>query len=523
MQSFKELINSAFFHSWQRTAMVLGGLVLAIALPITIILTQQQQDLRQRASGVTLTPEQQAKEEQDNCTYRLGSAGFLCYANTRTGGGTSGSSGNSGPIADNPVIDNSNTTTSALTSAPMINVNNYSNVTCNSITVQWSSAQPSSYITNQRLAWRTNDGTTNWQNAIDVSPRAMSYTVSNLNPNTEYFFQVGASGTNGQYLWSNISSKKTTASCQTVGQQPTTPPSCTTTITCTGSCTAPNNTCGTSNGTKSGCTYTSHPTSGNKCTPVAAPGQTCGINNCTSPNTCSNNKCVAPNATRTPTPTATVTPTPTRGKDNNNNTTPTATPTPPAGTTRIALSVSLPGIGSNQAASGSGALNNNATPKRTTRTVEVLLANSAGQNATNLATGNNQTPATGTLTFDPTTFTFKGTVNLGSLPTGSYQIFMRLDNTLYKKANGFPTITKNQTTTIPNILLISGDIDRTNNSNNDMTLDDYIMFIACYKEKAICTAEAKQRADLDDNGKIDTIDLTIMQRGFANREGDSPI
>ena len=43
MGSIKNLIEAAFFHSFQRTAMVLGGLVIAIALPVTIILTQQQQ------------------------------------------------------------------------------------------------------------------------------------------------------------------------------------------------------------------------------------------------------------------------------------------------------------------------------------------------------------------------------------------------------------------------------------------------------------------------------------------------
>src|SRR3989304_10400891 len=75
MQSLKELIEGAFFHSWQRTAMVLGGLVLALALPITIILTQQQQDLRQRASG----------EGGYGCTEKLVKVGtswqYLCVAN----------------------------------------------------------------------------------------------------------------------------------------------------------------------------------------------------------------------------------------------------------------------------------------------------------------------------------------------------------------------------------------------------------------------------------------------------------
>lgn len=540
MQSFRELINGAFFHSWQRTLMVLGGLVLAIALPVTIILTQQQQDLRQRASGYTCGtgyPQQSGTcPANEDCQLVRGSNNpfyniYQCVPRTPW---------------QPPVIDSTPTPTpytvhipgvgsggGALTSASIIN--NFLNVSCNSITVQWSSAQPSNSITNQRLAWRTNDGTTNWQNTIDVSPNATSYKVSNLNPNTEYFFQVGAIGSSGQYLWSNIRSRKTSTTCDTGGQQPTTPPSCNTSPTCTGTCTAPNNTCGNNNGTRSSCTYTQHTTQGANCTPATAPNQPCRNDRCQSGTTCVNNQCATPTPTRTPTPTSTRTPTPTRTPsptatrtptptktNTNSNTTPTATATQVPGSTRIALTVALPGIGSNQAAAGTGALNNNQTPKRATRTVEVLLGNASGQNVTNLVTGN-QNPATGTLTFDPATFTYKGTVSLGNLPTGSYQVFVRLDNTLYRETNGFPTITKGQTTTIPNISLISGDIDRSGNSNNDMTLDDYTLFMACYRETEICTPQAKQRADLDDNEKIDVIDLNIMQTGFANREGDSPI
>lgn len=56
MNAFSGLIQTLFFTSFKRTAMVLGGLVVALSLPVTIILVNQQQDLRQRASGDSCTP-----------------------------------------------------------------------------------------------------------------------------------------------------------------------------------------------------------------------------------------------------------------------------------------------------------------------------------------------------------------------------------------------------------------------------------------------------------------------------------
>ncbi len=70
MSSIKNLIEGAFFHSWQRTLMVLGGVVMAIALPATILLTQQQQDLRQRAESLSpLKPTQVMVGELTNGLY----------------------------------------------------------------------------------------------------------------------------------------------------------------------------------------------------------------------------------------------------------------------------------------------------------------------------------------------------------------------------------------------------------------------------------------------------------------------
>jgi len=377
MQSFKELILGAFFHSWQRTVMVLGGLILAIALPITIFLTQQQQDLRQRAAGVQVQCGGSIKitcpSADYGCSYSTRS-GYHCIALTGGGGApiyqtptptptqpaTNPCPNPSFPIFDpntgkcgneatptQPAVGGTRGTLSTPT------INNYTNVKCNEITVSWASAEPKSSIVTQRFAYRLNDGTTNW-NTTTVTSSSTSRTVSGLNPNTDYFFQVGVSGSNGNFIWSNIGSKKTLASCGTVSTPTPVAPNCLTSVVCTGICDAPTGTCGTSNGLKNGCKYTAHP-AGVTCTPVTAPDQVCGKNNCVS-GSCINNACVTPSSTPTSIPTATKTPVPTPTKTpttipsriptSPKTPTPTATktPVPTATGNPIATATSQPGL-----------------------------------------------------------------------------------------------------------------------------------------------------------------------------------
>ncbi len=68
---------------------------------------------------------------------------------------------------------------------------------------------------------------------------------------------------------------------------------------CSGSCNAPPNTCGTDNGSKGGCEYTTHNGSSN-CNRVGAPNEPCREDNCSPGFTCQGDKCVA-SPTATPT------------------------------------------------------------------------------------------------------------------------------------------------------------------------------------------------------------------------------
>jgi len=69
----KKLFRNLFLHSAKRTFFVVGGLITLIALPVTLFLSQQSQDIRQHASG---------------CTYTFTSRGFLCVANEGSEGST---------------------------------------------------------------------------------------------------------------------------------------------------------------------------------------------------------------------------------------------------------------------------------------------------------------------------------------------------------------------------------------------------------------------------------------------------
>lgn len=549
MQSFKNLIEGAFFHSWQRTAMVLGGLVLALALPITIILTQQQQDLRQRASSnLTLVPCNSSVSiycpSGYSCAYIASQ--WRCSQNpggipntptpipptptTQPGtpiGDLPGGTGGTGGVGGN--VGTPTTTT--------FNYNNGldhcrpANRDCSSALNETNVGNCSSFLGQSAYVCRSTGFTINMptdNQCSTVSPEGyIRYCLPNTTTGISLNWNKISSDPNhsANVACTNYNNGVPSTCYRTLWRIQT--PECNQGASCSSACQAAPNTCGASNGEKE-CQYVTH-SSGQSCTPKSAPNQPCTINNCTGSSICVAGQCVSPTAT--PTPTATKTPTPTATKTP----TPTSTPTPtteaepetdpsPSLTQTpeaiIALEISLPAIASNVPEEGQGTLSNNENPVRTSRSIEVLIGDSSGANVTSLASGSNE-PVSGTLTFDPATFTYKGFVSLGNLPTANYQILVRTDNSLYREADGFPLITLGQTTTIPQMRLLSGDIDRSGSSDNDMTIDDYIMFMACFRELEICTPEAKMRADLDDNGQIDVIDLNIMQRTFASREGDS--
>lgn len=259
-----------------------------------------------------------------------------------------------------------------------------------------------------------------------------------------------------------------------------------------------------------------------------------GQYNITDPNISPPPPSLTPDPTAAATPTATTAPTATLtpASTPTNTPVPTATPTLPPGSTSLTFSVSLPGIGDNEITEGPGSTSNNETPEHPTRDVEILLEASDGTDVTSLATSNNES-IKGTVIFDPITFTYKGTVDLGDTPTDNYIIKVRLDNTLYEEYIGFPVITNGQENTLSQtIRLIPGDIDRSGIEDNETNLNDYILFIACYQGKPICTADDRDRSDLNDNGIMTQIeleasdiiggerDIDILLKSLSETKGD---
>jgi hypothetical protein len=190
----------------------------------------------------------------------------------------------------------------------------------------------------------------------------------------------------------------------------------------------------------------------------------------------------------TATPTAVATATPTTAQA-------TATPTSPPNDMRVAMSLIVPGVGS-----GAGG---NTNPNPATRTFDVQAYDPSGA----FVKG-----GTGQGVFDPASSSFKGTASLGTMVPGFYRIKVRFENTLWKAANGV-NLVAGQTTTVPIMRLVSGDL----NSDNQLNLLDYNTLLSCYGNKSCAQ---KTKADLNLDTKVDEADINILYTAFATREGD---
>lgn len=543
MESFKELVSGAFFHSWQRTIMVLGGIVLAISLPVTILLSQQEQDIRQSAAPQSCSDSPADIMLITDVSISMNADGKFSAAKSAAKSFVNKASENSqnaiGLVSFGDDADLESSLSNNFKSViSEINDLDLEGATCIACAIKRANDEISSKKRNQykNVIILLTDGVANRSiksgydgknsGVQDAEKNAIEQAKAGFSKNNTVIFTIGlgneinstflkkiAAETGGKYYSSPSSSQ-----LNTIYQEIAT-------ITGKGIISGfvyndsnQNNTYEDSEQKLSGWQVKiiqNNSIIETKTTDENGSYSFVGLCNgefkaelvrkndwsSTSPANGTHNISISQGSAE---------------NEANFGVSNVISPT------SIDISVRMPGIGSNTPTEGQGTLNNNEDPIRKTREVEIMLGNSAGENVTSLATGN-QESIKGTLTFDLPTFSYKGTVSVGNLPTGNYQLFVRLDNTLYKSATGYPTITKGQTNTIPPLILVSGDIDTSENSDNDLNLNDYISFISCYKNADTCTSEQKQRADLDDNGTIDTVDITIMQRGFAIRSGDSPL
>jgi hypothetical protein len=225
-----------------------------------------------------------------------------------------------------------------------------------------------------------------------------------------------------------------------------------------------------------------------------------------------------PTATPTPRPTATPTPRPT------------ATPVPPSPTStptpndlKVTIALLLHGIG----ASGDSA-NPNPVPCQTVpRNPATCLSNQnplRGTRSVNLQildqSGTEVMMKSGSVTYNTANGDFEGSVDLGDIPAGSYNMKVWSTNYLHQSLPGIKVITANQTQLqLPATTLVTGD------TNNDNTLNilDYNLIADCYSDflpAVACDPAKKVLADLTDDGSVNQSDLNLFLRDFSVQHGD---
>jgi hypothetical protein len=184
-------------------------------------------------------------------------------------------------------------------------------------------------------------------------------------------------------------------------------------------------------------------------------------------------------------------------------------PTIPSGSTTISLSLLLHGIGNggdNVNPSGGGTSN----PAHPQHSVTAEVSNSANQVVLTQQ---------GTVTYNTTAGNFTGTINLGTLNSGSYTIKITVPQYLKKTVPGIVTLTQGQTTAIPSLSLVTGD----SNSDNLLSILDYNMLLDCYSDLTApknCTdTNKKLMTDLTDDGSVNQFDYNLFLRELSVQGG----
>jgi hypothetical protein len=208
----------------------------------------------------------------------------------------------------------------------------------------------------------------------------------------------------------------------------------------------------------------------------------------------------SPITTATITPTAPVTATLTQTPSPTSSITPTTAP----GEMRVALLLSIPGVGSN------ASLGENANPNPAFRNVDFKIF---------AVSGSLVKEGRIVVNFDSASSAFKGTVSIQDLQSGVYSMKVRFDNSLWKAMNGL-NLTSGQTTSTPELKLVLGDL----NGDNRLDLLDYNLFLVCYVVDFLSSGglscKEGQKADLNMDGKIEEIDLNIFYSVLKTRTGD---
>lgn len=290
--------------------------------------------------------------------------------------------------------------------------------------------------------------------------------------------------------------------------------SCTYSIACTSSVIAPTptptivvtptptcgvNGCGTSGPSPSPSPNPSICTTPPECPAIIAPigctlsgGSSCSCPQlvCVSPSP-SVSPVVSPGVTPSgpPTPTPTIAPLPSEPPV-------TITPSTTPGAT-IGLDITLPGIGPNTT------LGENNSPLHNTREFNVYAFDNSGKEVAK---------TTANLTYNNGDYV--GLASFGNIPNGPYTVKIRTGNSLVKIIPGIYELSMQNVASTPKTMLVTGDIKTDGDSNNLLDLLDYNALLSTF------SSTTNLAADLNDDGTVDAKDLNILLRGFATRQGD---
>lgn len=178
----------------------------------------------------------------------------------------------------------------------------------------------------------------------------------------------------------------------------------------------------------------------------------------------------------------------------------TPVPTMPKTPTKLTVAVSLPGIGKN----------GNATPNNMQRPVFLTLFDS----------GSKAVGASVSAVLSLQNGIFTGTANFGTVvPTGTYTVKLKMDQYLIKALASGSAITAGVTNTIPEVRLVSGDI----NGDNKIDILDYNILVGCFggKINTESCGTKKVDADLNDDSLVDGVDYNLFILGLKTaKQGD---
>ncbi|MDQ5900546.1 MAG: hypothetical protein QG600_124 [Patescibacteria group bacterium] len=205
--------------------------------------------------------------------------------------------------------------------------------------------------------------------------------------------------------------------------------------------------------------------------------------------------------TATQIPTGTTNPTPSTS----------TTPVIPNNKATLNLQIGLQGIGSiGDTASPELSTFSNKNPFTIKRDLTVNLFNTDNIQVQELK---------GNITYNSDLGLFTGTIETEPLTSGFYRIKVKTGQNLSREYLLIFSLREGQSTQLPPLTVIAGDV----NDDNVLDILDYHLIAECvsdFRPAVSCKEGYSLKADLNDDGKVNQVDLNLILRNFYFRRGD---